>query len=245
MKTYLTSLILVFYLNIKAQVHLDNSVFAVVKFSYNEPGEMLVTGGICGTGFLINDSTVLLANHILNRSNFIPNPGYKFVQFWLLKRGTKLIIPLSADYLQSMEDIESTVVRLPEIVKCDLLISQDKAKPDEVVQSFGHLNSMPVTDAHWENDTLVIDGYNLEKSKSDASGRIVEIRNISINATDVKLTDVKVIQPSFKGNRGMSGGPLISNQKVIGMMSFGFPADLEIKDTVFAIAIDQIITRLK
>ena len=43
----------------------------------------------------------------------------------------------------------------------------------------------------------------------------------------------------------MSGGPLICNDKVIGMMSFGLPADQEIKDAVFAIAMDQIIAKVK
>ena len=228
-----------------ADAQMDNSVFAVVKISYNTPGETPVTGGICGTAFLIKDSIALTANHVLNAINYQPNPGYKFVQFWLLKRGTKLIIPLSADYLESMEEIESTIIKLPELQKCNLLISETNAKQNDAVENFGHLINMPITNAHWENNILIIDDYNLEKSKSDASGQIVEIRKISVNANDVKLNNITVIQPSFKANVGMSGGPLICNNKVIGLMSFGLPADSDIKDVVFAISIDQIIAKLK
>lgn len=43
----------------------------------------------------------------------------------------------------------------------------------------------------------------------------------------------------------MSGGPLIRNNEVIGLVSFGFPADSDIKDSVFAIPIDEIMVRLK
>ncbi|PBJ07972.1 trypsin-like serine protease [Flavobacterium sp. ACN6] len=245
MKKHLVSIILFYFFMPYSKAQIENSVFAVVKISYNIPGETPVIGGICGTGFLIKDSTVLIAHHVLNTNNFKPNPGYRFVQFWLLKRGTKMIIPLSVDYLESIPEIEAVVIKLPVTVKSNVLLSETNAKQNDSVKNYGHLLTMPITTAHWDTYSLIIDDYNLETSKSDASGHIVEIQNMSDNANDIKLTDIKVIKPSFKGNIGMSGGPLICNDKVIGMMSFGLPADQEIKEAVFAIAIDQIIAKLK
>jgi len=238
-------LIISFFTMTDAQAQLENSIFAVVKISYNKPGETPVTGGISGSAFLINDSTVITANHVLNKQNFLPNEGFNFVQFWLLSRNNNLIIPLSKDFIKSFEEIETSIIKLPEHVKCTLEVSKSVPKINDTVHNYGHIINMPITNAHWENNLLVIDDYNLNKSTSDSTGVIAEIKKITVNANDVKLNDVEVIQPSFKANVGMSGGPLISNNKIIGMMSFGLPADLDIKDIVFAISIDEILTKLK
>jgi len=229
--------------NVQAQ--LEKSIFAVVKISYNTPGETPVTGGICGSAFLINDSTAITANHVLNPNNYAPNPGFKFVQYWLLSRDNSLIIPLSVVYLEPIEEIETTIIKLPDHIKCTAKISETSPNIDDPVRNYGHLINMPIKQAHWNNNLLVIDDFSLNNSSSDSTGTIVDIKNVTINANDVKLKDIKVIQPSFKANVGMSGGPLISNNKIIGMMSFGLPADEDIKDIVFAISIDKIMDRLK
>lgn len=237
-------LISFFMKNVQGQI--ENSIFAVVKISYNVPGETSVIGGICGTAFLINDSTVLTANHILNSKNYEPNPGFNFTQFWLLNRGKNLIIPLSKEYLKSIEEIDATIITLPELVKCSLTVSDCSVNIKDSVRNFGHLaGKMPITKAHWDNNLLVIDEYNLNNSASDSTGKIVEIKKCTINKNDVKLNNITVVKPSFKGISGMSGGPLIRNNEIIGLMSFGFPADSDIKDVVFAISIDEIIARLK
>ncbi|SHJ79829.1 Trypsin [Tangfeifania diversioriginum] len=229
-----------------AQAQLENSIFAIVQISYNVPGEESVIGGIRGTAFLINDSTVLTANHILNSKNYQPNPGFKFAQFWLLNRGKNLIIPLSKDYLKSIEEIDATIITLPESVKCSLIVSECSANLKDSIYNFGHIkDKMPITKAHWNNNLLVIDEYDLDKYVSDKTGTIIEIRKQTINYNDVKLNDITTLKPSFKGITGMSGGPLIRNNEVIGLMSFGFPADSDIKDSVFAISIDEIMVRLK
>ncbi len=43
----------------------------------------------------------------------------------------------------------------------------------------------------------------------------------------------------------MSGGALVNDNKIIGLMSFGLPADSDFKDVVFAISIGEIMARLK
>lgn len=230
--------------NVQAQ--LEKSIFAVVKISYNVPGETPVVGGICGSAFLIDDSTVITANHVLSKNNYAPNAGFNFVQYWLLSRDNIFIVPLSVDYIDSFEELETSIIKLPSKMDCTLKISESSPNINDPVRNYGHLgNKMPITDAHWDNNLLIIDDFNLNNSTSDSLGKIVEIKNVTVNANDVKLNDIKVIQPSFKANIGMSGGPLMSNNKIIGMMSFGLPADKEIKDIVFAISIDKIMDRLK
>jgi hypothetical protein len=228
----------------QAQSQLENSVFAVVKISYNQPGETPVTGGICGTAFLINDSTAMTSNHVLNCDNFKPNPDFKFAQYWLIKRASQIVIPLNKDYFESFEDIETTLISLPEKLESNFNLIKQSINLNDSVFNFGHISNMPITKAHWENNYLVIDEYNLTKSKSDRSGIIKEIKKVSINAPDVKLNDMTIIQPSFKANIGMSGGPLIRGDDLIGLMSFGLPPDSTIKDVVYAISINEIVDKL-
>jgi hypothetical protein len=233
-----------FFIMTNVQAQIEKSIFAVVKISYNKAGETPVTGGICGSAFLIDNSTIITANHVLNTENFAPNEGFKFVQIWLLSRDNNTIIPLSKDYIQSMKEIETTIIKIPEPIKCMLNISESTPKHNDSVQNYGHIINMPITNAHWQENILIIDNYNLNNSASDSTGIVSEIKKVTINANDVKLKDIKVIQPSFKANVGMSGGPLMSNDRIIGMMSFGLPADSDIKDIVFAISIDEIMTKL-
>jgi len=236
-------LIISFFTIANVQAQIEKSIFAVVKISYNKPGETSVTGGICGSAFLIDDSTLITANHVLNSQNFSPNEGFNFVQYWLLSRDNNLIIPLSKDYIKSVEEIETSFIRLPEPVKCTLEVSKSTPIINDSVHNYGHILNMPITNAHWENNLLVIDEYNLNNSTSDRTGVIAEIKKVTIYADDVNLKNIEVIQPSFKANVGMSGGPLISNNEIIGMMSFGLPVDSDIKEIVFAISIDEILTK--
>ena len=59
---------------------------------------------------------------------------------------------------------------------------------------------------------------------------------------DVKIVDKYAIITSYPGKIGMSGGPLFNAQsKVIGLMSFGYPGDVMVKDFLGAIWIDEIM----
>jgi len=222
----------------------ENSVFAIVKISYNHIGETPVEGGICGTAFLLNDSTVITANHVLNRGNFIPNSGYKFVQYWLLKRNAKKIIQLKKENLTSLPNIELTLISLDKKIEPGYKITYQKPQIGDLVYNFGHISNMPVTSAHWENE-LVIDDYTLENSKSDKVGKILSIKKCTVHSADLEIVDKLFIQPSFVANVGMSGGLLISENRLIGLMSFGLPSDSIIKKEVYAISINEILEALK
>lgn len=229
-----------------AQAQIEKSIFAVMQVLYNEPGLEDVTCGIVGTAFLINDSTAITANHVLNLNLMTPDKDFKFVKYWLLNRAEKLIISLSVDYLKSIEEIDVTIIRLPESIKCNLKVSNCSINIKDSVRNYGHIgNCVPITNAHWDDSLLVIDEYDLDNCTSDLTGTIVQIKKETINASDIKLNDITVIQPSFKGVVGISGGPLLKNDEIIGLMSFGHPFGSDIKGTVFAISKDEIFTRLK
>ena len=223
---------------------MEGSVFAIVKISYNNIGETSVTGGICGTGFLINDSTLITSNHVLNKNNYLPNPRFKHVQYWLLKRQDKKIIELSINDIHSFPDIETSIIHLKNKVPCDIMLSSQNVTLQDAVFSYGHIISyMPITKAHW-NKKLVIDDYNLEQSKSDKSGLIIDINRVSVSSNDNKINNKLLYKPDFIANMGMSGGPLFKANQLIGLMSFGLPADSFIKKEVYAISANEIISVL-
>ncbi|HZY10619.1 MAG TPA: hypothetical protein VFF29_05640, partial [Bacteroidota bacterium] len=57
---------------------------AILKLSYNKAGASPVTGGVCGSYFLIRPNFALTAYHILNKTKFKPNEGFLMCQFWFL-----------------------------------------------------------------------------------------------------------------------------------------------------------------
>lgn len=245
--------IILFILCLAASVsaETEDAVFAILKLSYNTPGETPVTGGICGTAFLINDKTILTAFHVLNEKT-APNPGFKYAQFWLLKRGKdKLSIPLENAAFKYFSDIDTTVINLKQpitdITKIELQNSNTEI--GQAVYNIGHVGAgMPVANASWENKTLVLHDYTLQESnKSDRTGFILKIIPATVHSNDVNINDIVVVEPSFAAVEGMSGGPLLNktNNKLIGLMSFGLPADKASKDEVFAISVNEIIRKFK
>ena len=227
------------------QSNFENSVFAVIKISYNYIGDQHLQGGIYGTAFLINDSTAITACHILNEKNFVPNPGFKYAQYWLVNRGTKKILEIKRDDFKSFPDVETTVIRLSDKLKCDFKIDEKMPNQNDNVITYGHLGSFfPKIKGRWKNK-LILEEFNLENSHSDKNGQIVSVKKLSIKSNDLNVKDKVFIKLSFSGNIGMSGGPLISKNKIIGLMSFGLPADSFVKKEVYAISIREIITSIK
>ena len=222
----------------------QSSVFAIVKYSYNKLGDDILQGGICGTAFSVNDSTILTANHIMD-SIFFPNKRYSFVQLFLLKRGTKTIIEFTKEDIKILPEIDIAVIKCKNKFKNTIVLSEQDVKINDSVFSYGHVANMnPVTAAHWGNK-LILDNYSLDEYKSDNVGTVVLARKITVRSLDVNVSDKMFYKTSFIGNVGMSGGPLFSNNKLIGLMSFGLPVDKIIKTEVFAISVNEIIKSIK
>lgn len=247
------TIIIVIILCLAVSVHAEteDAVFAILKLSYNTTGETPVTGGICGTAFLINDKTLLTAYHVLNEKTG-PNPGFKYTQFWLLKRGkNKMTVPLENATFKYFPDIDTTVINLKQPITDTVKIELQNSSPavGDAVFSIGHAGGgMPAANASWVNTTLVLHDYSLQESnKSDKTGFIMKIIPATVHSNDVNITDIVVIKPSFTAVEGMSGGPLLNkkNDKLVGLMSFGLPTNKSFKDEVFAIDVTEIIRKFK
>ncbi|KAF0140409.1 MAG: hypothetical protein FD122_2424 [Stygiobacter sp.] len=224
-----------------------NSVFAIVKLSFNQPGESSLIGGICGSAFLINDSTVITAHHVMN-SKVVPNPGYKYCRFWLLNRNGTLIIQIESQQLEDYQEIDCSLIHLREKLNIPYLsIEKIDAKVGDSVYSIGHIGeSMPKINAEWEGDKLIILNYSLENFKVDKEGEIKEIKKDTIQKNDVNIINIEVIQPSFGAIKGMSGGPLLSksSDKLLGLMSYGLPENSAQKHSVYAISTNELYNKI-
>lgn len=221
---------------------------AILKLSYNKIGENIITGGICGTAFFINEKMALTANHVLGESNYRPNEGFSFCQYWLVSRKGRSI-PLSVKQIKSYPSIDTSTIAFesPQISEKSYKVSNELPISGEEVISYGYISGgMPDVKSKWQIDHLAIERAKLSGHIADKDGSIVAIKILDINANDIKLGKVQGIEVSFPGMVGMSGGPLISKRtnKVIGILSIGLPPDVPIKKTIFAISMYEVIRNI-
>jgi hypothetical protein len=222
--------------------------FAVLKLSYNNPGDATLTGGICGSGFFIDSSTAITAHHALNNDALAPNVGYKHVRLWLIGRnGATCVIP--PEGVATFPEIDTTVIRFPAPV-FNFPVPNLASGPITAgisVNGIGHVgNAMPSVDAQWHGSELVIRAADISQLVFDRYGEIKRPLTLNINALDVKMQNVRGFELSFGSQVGMSGGPVIdaSTHSVLGMLSIGLPADANIKTQTFAISMGQIMERI-
>lgn len=247
----LSIILFIFCLAASVSAETEDAVFAILKLSYNTPGETPVSGGICGTAFLINNKTILTVNHGWNEFTE-PNKGFKYVQLWLLKRGKeKIIIPFENATFKHFPDIDTTIITIKQPLATTEKIDIQNNSPSigDAVYGLGHVgSSMPKINSSWQNNALKIHDYSfLNNNKSDKTGLIIAIeQKTTPPKSDVKIRNILTIEPSFVAVKGMSGGPLISkkNNKLVGLMSFGLPEGTDNKLSTFAIAISEIIVRI-
>lgn len=78
-------------------------------------------------------------------------------------------------------------------------------------------------------------------------GYIKSLKQLTVDASDMKLDNVDVYETSYGGIKGMSGGPLIlkKSNEIIGLMSIGLPQNKKEKEVLFAININEIISRIE
>ena len=226
---------------------------AIFKASYNSFNNSNVVGGICGTAFFIDKKHALTANHLLNTNNFKPNDGFSYCKFWLLiENGQSLII--EKDYLKSYPDVDTTKICFPSEVCKDSINYKTiiTEKGDRFILK-GFLASVPenpnlqVTLDWNEQKELVVKSFDLNSVISTLEGFVEEVKNISLNSKDVNITDKRCLILSCGGNTGLSGAPLIksSTGEIIGLMSFGLPANITVKEKLYAISISEVEKEVK
>ena len=220
----------------------------ILKLSYNLIGETPVEGGICGSFFLIRPNLAITANHVLNKKTFIPNQGFKYCQLWLIIE-PNTIIELFADDFTEHSEIDTTFINLkseyPEYVR---RVSNENIDIGIECKDEGFIGgTMPDVNANWSQNGLVISNCIADKTIANGQGHIKSKKIMTVNANDIKMDKIGGLETTYGGTKGMSGGPLINlkTDEVIGLMSIGLPADVQIKKTLFAVSINEIMKRLE
>lgn len=220
----------------------------ILKLSYNQVGLNDVVGGVCGSCFFIDKKRILTANHVLNKKIFVPNIEYQHCQVWLIIE-PNIIIEIDEKNILEYPEIDTTLVELENERNIDFKnISKCNFKENEFCFNEGFISgSMPDIQAAWGLEKLIISSCTYNKINIIGDGYIKSLRKLSINALDMKLDNVDTIETSYGGIEGMSGGPLIlkKSNEIIGLMSFGLPQNKKEKEVLFAININEIISRIE
>lgn len=221
--------------------------FAILKLSFNQPGDSSLTGGICGSGFFIDSRTAITAHHCLNDDTFRPNVGFRHVLVWMITR-SGLIQRIDRDVASLHPDIDTTIISFRDS-KSNVQVYACAAggvAAGQKVSGIGHVgSSMPSISADWRGSELVIQSASLSCVTRDMDGCVKRAVTFHVSANDIKMQGVLGFELSFGSQVGMSGGPVVDNRtgRVLGMLSVGLPPDSILKTETFAVSIDEISRR--
>lgn len=220
----------------------------ILKLSYNQAGISDVVGGICGSCFFIDGERVVTANHVINKKEFVPNIGYSNCQFWIIIE-PNIIIEINKQNIFDYPEIDTTLINLEKEISIKFRgISKSIIKENELCFNEGFIaESMPELNVNWQNNKLNISTCNYNKTDILGEGYIKSLKQLTVDASDMKLDNVDVYETSYGGIKGMSGGPLIlkKSNEIIGLMSIGLPQNKKEKEVLFAININEIISRIE
>jgi len=220
----------------------------ILKLSFNDIGEENVEGGICGSFFFISSSLAVTAQHVLNTNTFKPNTGFRNCQVWLIVQ-PDIVIELKLNNVIQHPEIDTTIVKLEKDypIKVRKLSSTTIEAGNECINEGFIGGKMPALNASWTSSGLQITSCSYNGTVANGEGHIKSKHIMTINAQDIKMTDVVGLATSYGGVIGMSGGPLVCKQtdEILGLMSMGLPADKEVKDSLFAVSIEEINKKIK
>ncbi|GIU68166.1 MAG: hypothetical protein KatS3mg001_016 [Candidatus Pacearchaeota archaeon] len=204
---------------------MDNRVWLILRPHYS-PSGALEKVGICGSGFFINKGTFVTSYHILNESSFIPNAFYFNKNIFLVNpKGKKIEINVE-DVYKFIPELDITIIKIDGGER--FLIEEDYNEGD-YVKNLGYPE-------RYSKEILEPKEIRI-KNQFEQEGKILKIyNNYSMNANDVKIFNKEVIILDYTSELGFSGGPLLKNKKVIGVMSHIYPQN---KNAV-AISIKEI-----
>ena len=221
--------------------------YAILKLSNDKIGGTSLTGGICGSAFFIKENLALTANHVINTQTIGPNTGYKLYQYWLLGKDGSVIEFAKSD-IKDYPDYDTTTITISKNTGQTLELTSESPNIDDDIYNEGFVSDgMPILETTWTSNRLEITKCNLSGLNANGNGKIKDIKKITLNANDVKLNNIEIIEASYPGRKGMSGGPMLNSksEQVIGIMSIGFPEDATIKTSVSAVSILEIMRKLK
>jgi len=211
---------------------------AIVKVSSrpSADGASLI-GGVAGTLFALKNRTCVTAHHVLNKGIFKPPDGYDAMAvFFVFETGQ--IVRVLESQIQEFPQQDLSIFKHPRIPVGKWDIDANLHAESEPVSALGYWAGVwppeMVIDAN--RSPAIITRANVAKLMIVTTGHVMSRRSVTLNAKDIKIKDVEAYEISTAIFVGMSGGPLLSaDNKVIGMLSFGLPADQLFKTDRFAI----------
>ena len=208
---------------------MENKIWIILRPHYSPLG-VLEKVGICGTGFFIDNDTFISSYHILNESSFIPNSNYFNKNILIASPEGKKIEITSKNIYKLLPEIDISIMKING--QKEYFETEETYSKNDKVKNFGY------PERHSKEIFQILNPENFQvKKQFEQSGRILKIdKNYSINANDVKIFNKKVIILDYSSEMGFSGGPLLKNGKVIGVMSHLYPQN----KNVIAISIEEI-----
>ena len=217
------------------------------KLSYNIKGDSQVQGGICGSFFLLKQNEAITAHHLLNKENMKPNIGYAYCQYWIIFE-PDIVEEININQVKLYPEIDTTIIKIKRNLNAKIRkIAKVNATVGQECYNEGFKGGeMPHANVSWEANRLKITNCFYKNTRVVSTGYIKSIQNITQNANDVKINNIKGYETSYGGVIGMSGGPLINKEtdEIIGLMSIGLPPDNYVKKTLFAISFEEIEKRI-
>jgi V8-like Glu-specific endopeptidase len=213
---------------------MENRVWVILRPHYSALGK-LQSIGICGAGFFINKNIFITSYHILNETSFMPNAFYFNKNIFLVNPEGKKIEITSENIYKLVPEIDITIIKTSkeENYSENFFEFDENYLEGEQVKNIGYPESRTedIISYDFNSNSLYI------KRQFEQQGKILKCyKNYSINANDVKIFNKKVIILDYTSESGFSGGPLLKNGKVIGIMSHLYPVN---KNAV-AISIEEI-----
>lgn len=196
------------------------SAYAVFKVSYNETGSAPV-GGIAGTAFFIAGDRAVSAHHVLNETSFLPAPGFAKTRVWLVHEG-ETPIELFASNVLTDPSKDFTIISFLEPVSDKIYRRGPASRVGRAVASEGFRANTAGPKLFWNGPDLDISEVpRLERLR--AEGVMMRAMPVSVQATDLHVTNAQGMQVSYQPIVGMSGGPVTQDGMLIGFNSFANP----------------------
>lgn len=208
--------------------------YAVFLATY-DPLTGQAVGGVAGSAFFISSTQAITAFHVLQPKSF-ENPR---TQVWLVHEDEPAI-ELSLEDLTAQASLDRTTITL----------SKARAPQRHVFPRTTDAGTLPVgtkveTDGFVANSAgpaLALDGPRLRITsvprleRLHAEGSILRNVRVELASNDVNLKNAPCVQVSYKPVVGLSGGPVVSDGRVVGMNSF---ADPEAHASTWAVDLSQ------
>lgn len=194
--------------------------FAVFVAYYNTKGGV-VRGGVAGTAFFVNPTTALTAYHVLQAKSFVPVQGFSKVRVWLVHENYRPI-ELKLDQIHTRRLRDMTEIRVNRPVDSRFVFHIGRPTVNAQVETPGILANSVGPVLAWQGDDLqIVKVPHLERRQ--LSGKILETAKVTLQAKDVNLDAAPCVKLSYQPIVGFSGGPVLSNGRVVAMNSFAEP----------------------